>query len=110
MLNMVYLTHKHIHLKFGPKNRAVKIDNALKSVAVTYVINRPTGLYRFTIKALFKLVKMRNTLSSVQENGFHMYFGRFLVFENSEDRFSHNMAIISLFHCLKIHIMLNKVS
>ena len=28
MLNMVYLTHKHIHLKFGPKNRAVKLHKA----------------------------------------------------------------------------------
>ena len=32
-------------------------------------------------------------------------FGRFLVFGNSEDRFSHDMAhIISLFPCLKINI------
>ena len=38
------------------------------------------------------------TLSSVQEKGFHMYFGRFLVFGNSKDRFSPDMAhIISLF-------------
>ena len=50
---------------------------------------------------------MGNTLSSVQEKGFHMYFGRFLVFLNSEDRFSHDTAhIISLFPCLKINITL----
>ena len=50
-------------------------------------------------------------LSSVQEKGFHMYFGCFLVFGNSEDRFSHDMAhFISIFPCLKINIMLNKVS
>ena len=58
---------------------------------------------------------MRNTLSSVKEKGFHtsthMYFGRFLVFGNSKDRFSHDMAhIISVFPCLKIIITLNKVS
>ena len=54
---------------------------------------------------------MRNTLSSVQEKEFHVYFGRFLVFGNPEDRFSHDMAhIISLFPCLKINITLNKVS
>ena len=54
---------------------------------------------------------MRNTLSSVQEQGFHMYFGRFLVFGNSIDRFSHDMAHnISLFPCLKINNTLNKVS
>ena len=54
---------------------------------------------------------MRNSLSSVQEKGFHMYFGRFLVFGNSEDRFSHDMAhFISIFPCLKINITLNKVS
>ena len=54
---------------------------------------------------------MLNTLSSVQEQGFHMYFGRFLVFGNSKDKFSHDMAhIISLFPCLKINITLNKVS
>ena len=43
MLNMVYLAHKHIHLNFGPKNRAVKlhITNALKNAPVTYVLNRP---------------------------------------------------------------------
>ena len=35
---------------------------------------------------------MWNTLFSVQEKGFHMYFGRFLVFGNLEDRFSHDMA------------------
>ena len=54
---------------------------------------------------------MRNTLSSVQDKGFHVYFGRFFVLGNSEDRFSHDMAhIISLFPCLKINIKLNKVS
>ena len=54
---------------------------------------------------------MRNTLSSVQGKGLHMYFGCFLVFGNSEDRFFHDMAhIISLFPCLKINITLNKVS
>ena len=54
---------------------------------------------------------MWNTLSSVQEEKIHMYFGRFLVFGNSEDRFSHDMAhIISIFPCLKINITLNKVS
>ena len=47
----------------------------------------------------------------VQERGFHTYNGRNLVFGNSEDRFSHNMAHnISLFPCLKINITLNKVS
>ena len=54
---------------------------------------------------------MRNTYSSVQEKGFHMYFGHFLVFGNLEDRFSDDMAhIISLFPCLKINFTLNKVS
>ena len=54
---------------------------------------------------------MGNTVTSVQEKGFHMYFGRFLVFGNSEDRFSHDMAhIISLFPCLIINITLNKAS
>ena len=54
---------------------------------------------------------MQNTLSSVQEKGFHMYFGHFLVFGNLKDRFSHDMAhIISLFPCLKNNITLNKVS
>ena len=54
---------------------------------------------------------MRNTLSSVLEKGVHVYFGRFLVLGNSEDRFSHDMAhIISLFPCLKINITLNKMS
>ena len=28
MLNMVYLTHTNINLKFGPKNLAVKLDKA----------------------------------------------------------------------------------
>ena len=51
------------------------------------------------------------TLSSVQEKGFHMYFGRFLVFGKCKDRFSHDMVhIISLFPCLKINITLIKVS
>ena len=54
---------------------------------------------------------MRNTLSRVQEKGVPIYFGRFLVFGNLEDRFSHGMAhIISLFPCLKINITLNEVS
>ena len=54
---------------------------------------------------------MRNTLSSVQEKGFHMYFGCFLMFGNSGDRFSHDMAhIIFLSPCLKISITLDKVS
>ena len=39
-----------------------------------------------------------------KKKDFHMYFGRYLVFRNSEDRFSHDMAhIISLFPCLKIN-------
>ena len=54
---------------------------------------------------------MRNTLSNVQEKGFHIYFGCFLVFGNFEDRFFHGMAhIIPLFPVLKINITLNKVS
>ena len=56
-------------------------------------------------------MKMRTTLSSVQEKGFHMYFGLFLVFGNAEDRFFQDMAhIISLFPCLKINVTLNKVT
>ena len=40
-----------------------------------------------------------------------MYFGRFSVFGNSEERFSHEIAhIISIFPCLKINITLIKVS
>ena len=57
---------------------------------------------------------MRNSLSSVQEKEFHMYFGRLLVLRNSEDRFSHDMAhnisLFPCFPCLKINIKLNKVS
>ena len=44
---------------------------------------------------------MWNALSSVREKGFHtsthMYFGLFLVFGNSKDRFSHDMAQLALF-------------
>ena len=39
MLNMVYLTYKHIHLKFGPKNRAVKLHKAKNTINRDVLVN-----------------------------------------------------------------------
>ena len=69
MFNMVYLTHKHFHLKFGPKNRAISYIrsdvhyNQCFEERASHARFEPTHrstnliLYRLTILALLKLVK-----------------------------------------------------
>ena len=47
MLNMAYLTPKHIHLNFGPKNRAVKLHYNLEQYRYNQCFEERASHVRF---------------------------------------------------------------